>query len=57
MPEETLEGVLGLWESQLGAAEVVFSGPGSGARRDREEFLDKSALKGLPVRALAQFLW
>lgn len=57
MPEETLEGVLGLWESQLGAAGyVVFSGPRSGASRDREKFLDRSAVKGLPVRVLAQFL-
>lgn len=57
MPEETLEGALSLWVSQLGAeGELVFSGLRSGASRDREEFLDKSAVKGFPVRVLAQFL-
>lgn len=57
VPNETLEGVLGLWESQLGVAgELVFSGPGSAASRDREDFLDRSAVKELPVRVLAQFL-
>lgn len=58
--EETLEGALGLWVSQLGAGlGLVFSGSGAGAAasRDREEFLGRSVEKGFPVRVLAQFLW
>lgn len=56
--EETLDGALGLWVSQLGAGRgLVFSGSGAGASRDREEFLGRSVEKGFPVRVLAQFLW
>lgn len=58
MAEETGEGALGLLVSQEGAGlELVFSRSGSGATRDREDFLSRSVLKGFPVRVFAQFLW